>query len=108
VHTTNELPVLFAGSKETVSAVQHDNIPLGSAEDLHVTPRRDGLISESRVMDTVTPLGNARYLHLAYPPSVTAGDDNSFFGVNWTFHPRGLFQDAAGTGYLCVVLFVSF
>jgi hypothetical protein len=39
-----------------MSAVQHDNIPLGSAEDLHVTPRRDGLISQSRVTDTVTAL----------------------------------------------------
>lgn len=49
MHTINELVVLFAGSKETVSAVQHDNISLGSAEDLHVTPRRNGMICQSKV-----------------------------------------------------------
>jgi hypothetical protein len=43
------LAILFTGSKETVSTVQHDNVAVGSAEDLYVTPRRNGLINRLEV-----------------------------------------------------------
>jgi len=57
-HSTNRLPVLFTGSKEAMSTMQHDYVPIGSPEDLYVTPRRNGLTDQSKVTEglSTTPL----------------------------------------------------